>query len=124
MIILKRSRFLSILGIPTGGPDSGSSANLVVYSVLEKIPLVHPSIAPRNKMSSRKRFLDDIWFAWLGTEPQFNQFKVVLNEVGSEYGEMEAWCSLQVEKCENQNQLEYPLNPVIFELLAKMRFFK
>ena len=86
VIHYRGSWYLSILGIPTGGPESGSCANLVVFYVLEKILLVHPSIAPKNKMSSRKRFLDDIWFAWLGTERQFSRFKTALNEVGSEYG--------------------------------------
>ena len=73
-------------GYTNWGPESGSCANLVVYYVLEKILLIHPSIASQNKMSSRKRFLDDIWFAWFGSERQFSMFKTVLNKVGSEYG--------------------------------------
>ena len=84
VIHYRGSWYRSILGIPTGGPESGSCANLVVYFVLEKLLLIHPSIAPLNKLSSRKRFLDDIWFAWFGTERQFSQFKMVLNKVGSE----------------------------------------
>ena len=80
------SWFLAILGLPTGGPESGSLANLVVYFVLEKILLIHPSIAYQNKMSQRKRFLDDLWFAWCGTKREFDKFKTALNTVGVKHG--------------------------------------
>ena len=80
------SWYLSILGLPTGGPESGSLANLVVFFVLEKILLVHPAIATRNKMALRKRFLDDLWFAWFGTADEFSLFKTVLNKVGTKHG--------------------------------------
>ena len=80
------SWYLSILGLPTGGPESGSCANLVVFYVLEKILLVHPSIAPHNKMSFRKRFLDDLWFAWFGNKSEFNTFKKALNKIGKKHG--------------------------------------
>ena len=59
--------YRTILGIPTGGPESGSIANLVVYFVLERMLFIHPRVAPLNKILSRKRFLDDIWFRWRGT---------------------------------------------------------
>ena len=72
--------------ILTGGPESGSCANLVVFFVLEKILLIHPSIIELNKMSSRKRFLDDLWFAWFGNKLEFEQFKEALNRVGTEHG--------------------------------------
>ena len=75
---------MSLKGIPTGGPESGSIANLVVYFLLEKVLFVHPRINPLNKISSRKRFLDDLWFGWMGTERQFTSFKKVLNEVGDD----------------------------------------
>ena len=52
-----------LVGIPTGGPESGSIANIVVYFIFEKILLVHPKIAPLNKILSRKRFLDDFGLA-------------------------------------------------------------
>ena len=78
--------FKSLLGIPTGGPESGSIANLVVYFVLEKVLLVDPRIAPLNDMVSRKRFLDDLFFGWCGTERQFAVFKGLLNEVGRNHG--------------------------------------
>ena len=86
VIHYRGSWYRSILGLPTGGPESGSCANIVVFYVLEKILLVHPSIAPHNMMALRKRFLDDIWFAWYGTNLEFAHFKAVLNEVGDQHG--------------------------------------
>ena len=56
----------------------------MVYFLLEKVLFVHPKISPLNKISSRKRFLDDLWFGWMGTERQFTTFKKVLNEVGDD----------------------------------------
>ena len=67
-------------------PESGSCANLVVFFVLEKILLIHPSIALLNRMSSRKRFLDDLWFTWSGNKLEFDQFKTTLNTVGTKHG--------------------------------------
>ena len=78
--------FKLLLGIPTGGPESSGIANIVVYFTLEKILLVNSKILPLNKMLSRKRFLDDIFFGWEGTARQFSIFKTVLNEIGSEHG--------------------------------------
>ena len=74
--------YKTLKGIPTGGPESGSIANIVVYFVLEKILLVHPKVTPLNKLSSRKRFLDDLWFGWMGTQRQFDVFKAMLNKIG------------------------------------------
>ena len=54
--------YRSRVGIPTGGPESGSIANIVVFYVLEKILLVNPKISPLNKLQARKRFLDDLFF--------------------------------------------------------------
>ena len=73
-------------GIPTGGPESSGIANIVVLFVIDKILLVHPKIQQLNRLSSRKRFLDDLFFGWLGTERQFTIFRLALNEVGREYG--------------------------------------
>ena len=78
--------FRSKLGLPTGGPESGGIANIVVYFVLEKILLVNPEISPLNRLSSRKRFLDDLFFGWVGTERQFDVFKGTLNKVGKVSG--------------------------------------
>ena len=78
--------YKTILGIPTGGPESGSIANIVVYFVLETILLPHPRIKPLNRIPSRLRFLDDLWFGWQGTERQFTRFKAILNEVGKTVG--------------------------------------
>ena len=70
------------VGIPTGGPERGSIANIVVFYVLGKILLVDSSISHLNKISNRKRFLDDIWFLWTGTQRQFSLFKSALNMLG------------------------------------------
>ena len=69
-------------GLPTGGPESGSLANLVVYFVLEKILLPHQEIVSLNKLTSRKRFLDDLWFGWSGIKREFSIFKTKLNKIG------------------------------------------
>ena len=74
--------YCSILGIPTGGPESGSIANIVVYFVIQKKLLIHPEIQRLNKVSSRRRFLDDLWFGWLGTSREFSLFLAALNRVG------------------------------------------
>ena len=74
--------YSSLLGIPTGGPESGSIANLVVYFVLTKKLLIHPDISRLNKISCRRRFLDDLFFGWLGTSREFSMFKTALNRIG------------------------------------------
>ena len=74
--------FQSKDGVPTGGPESGAVANIFVKWMLDKKLLIHPSIAPKNKMESRRRFLDDLWFIWRGSERQFDLFKKTLNTIG------------------------------------------
>ena len=75
-----------LVGIPTGGPESGGIANACVFYVLEKILLIDERIKQLNKMLCRKRFLDDLFFGWEGTKRQFAKFKAILNEVGSRHG--------------------------------------
>ena len=86
VICYRGSWYKAILGIPTGGPESGSIANIVVYFVLEQVLLPNPRVQVLNKMSSRLRFLDDLWFGWGGTERQFNLFRAALNEIGKTVG--------------------------------------
>ena len=86
VICYRGSWYKAILGIPTGGPESGSIANIVVYFVLEQVLLPNPRVQVLNKMSSRLRFLDDLWFGWGGTERQFNLFRAALNEIGRTVG--------------------------------------
>ena len=86
MIHYRGTWYCSTLGIPTGGPESGSIANIVVFFVMEKKLLIHPEIKYLNKISNRRRFLDDVWFGWLGTSRQFSSFKAALNRIGSSYG--------------------------------------
>ena len=75
-----------MVGLPTGRPESGCIANIVVFYVLEKILLPHPKISPLNHTSSRKRFLDDLWFGWFGSVRQFSLFRSALNKVGGDIG--------------------------------------
>ena len=56
---------------------------IYVKWMLDKRLLIHPTIAPKNKMALRLRFLDDLWFVWRGTERQFENFKRALNDIGS-----------------------------------------
>ena len=51
--------FKSENGVPTGGPESGSIANIDIYVkwMLDKRLLIHPANAPKTKMTSRLRFL-------------------------------------------------------------------
>ena len=74
--------FRSEDGVPTGGPESGSIANIYVKWMLDKKLLPHPTIAPKDKMEKRLRFLDDLWFLWRGSERQFEAFKSALNTGG------------------------------------------
>ena len=74
--------YCSILGLPTGGPESGSLANIFVYFVLQKRLLLHPDICHLNKISTRKRFLDDVWFGWQGTSDEFSTFLAAVNQIG------------------------------------------
>ena len=48
-----------------GGPESGSIANIVVFSIVQNILLVNPSVQPLNMLQSTKRVLDDLfWLDW------------------------------------------------------------
>ena len=73
--------YCSKRGIPTGGPESGSIANIVVFFVLTKRLLIHPEIKHLNKTSNRKRFLDDVWCGWLGTSREFSLFIAAMNKI-------------------------------------------
>ena len=68
--------------VPTGGPESGSIANIYVKWMLDKRLLPHPTIPPKNRMESRLRFLDDLWFTWRGSERQFELFTSAINSIG------------------------------------------
>ena len=86
-VVHYREQWFKLLhGIPTGGPESGSIANIVVFFVLEKILLPDRRISPLNKLLSRKRFLDDLFFSWSGTETEFTAFQSVLNQIGTKHG--------------------------------------
>ena len=73
-------------GLPTGGSESGSIANIYVKWCLDQKILVNPDVAKYNKMDQRKRFLDDLWFLWRSSERIFRIFLNVVNKVGFQFG--------------------------------------
>ena len=93
--------FRAIVGIPTGGSESGSIANIFVKWALDQKILLNQEVSKYNYMNQRKRFLDDIWFIWLGTTRNFQLFLKAFNVVGSEYG-----ITLKGEVGENVNFLD------------------
>ena len=93
--------FKAIVGIPTGGSESGSIANIFVKWALDQKILLNQEVSKYNYMNQRKRFLDDIWFIWLGTTRNFQLFLKSFNVVGSEYG-----ITLKGEVGENVNFLD------------------
>ena len=72
-------------GVPTGGPESSSIANIYVKYVLDEEILPDPRISQLNKIKDRVRFLDDIFFKWLGNIESFELFKSVFNAVGRNF---------------------------------------
>ena len=74
VVCYRGSWYRILVGIPTGGPESGSIANIVVYFVLENILLPNPKVMALNKMTDRSRFLDDLWYGWKGTKREFAFF--------------------------------------------------
>ena len=73
-------------GIPTGGSDSGSIANIYVKWCLDQKILANPDVVKYNRIDQRKRFLDDIWFLWRGSERSFSMFLNSVNKIGSQFG--------------------------------------
>ena len=53
--------FRSDDGVPTGGPESGSIANIYVKWILDKVLRVTPRISQLNLIVTRRRFLDDLF---------------------------------------------------------------
>ena len=80
------SWFAPIQGIPTGGSESGSIANIYVKWCLDQKILPSPTVCRYNNLSNRKRFLDDLWFLWKGSPRVFSMFLNAVNDVGREYG--------------------------------------
>ena len=90
--------YTSKKGIPTGGPDSGSIANIFVKWLLETKLLKAPEVTRHNHSICWKRYLDDIFMAWKGTVRQFNQFVSSLNTIGSPFGiQVQGSCDKKIE---------------------------
>ena len=61
----KRFKLLAVYTYLYGGPESGNIANIVVFSIVQNILLVNPSVQPLNMLQSKKRVLDDLfWLDW------------------------------------------------------------
>ena len=86
VIHYRGSWFAPIQGIPTGGSESGSIANIYVKWCLDTKILSSSTVVRYNKLSNRKRFLDDLFFLWNGSSRTFSMFLNAVNDVGCEYG--------------------------------------
>ena len=90
--------YTSKKGIPTGGPDSGSIANIFVKWLFMTKLLQAPEVIRHNHSVCRKRYLDDVFLAWKGTIRQFNQFVSALNAIGSPFGiKFQGSCDKKIE---------------------------
>ena len=79
--------YISHVGIPTGGSESSSLANITLRYLLllfKRTPAYIEMYA--NLIPMLNRFLDDIFGAWLGTVSEFNSFVDLLNDFMSGYG--------------------------------------
>ena len=54
--------------------------------MIDKVLFKIPEILELYKGEDRKRFLNDIFIKWFGTEEEFNSFLTVFNNYGKEYG--------------------------------------
>ena len=98
VIHYRGSWYSSKKGIPTGGPDSGSIANIFVKWLFLTVLLYTPEVIRSNHSLCRKRYLDDIFMAWMGTARQFSQFVAALNVAGAPFGiQFTGSCSRKVE---------------------------
>ena len=79
--------YISHVGIPTGGSESSSLANITLRYLLLLFKRT-PAYIERydNLIPMLNRFLDDIFGAWLGTVSEFNSFVDLLNDFMSGYG--------------------------------------
>ena len=70
-------------GIPTGGCNSRQTADCTLHWLLETVKEDIPSW---NLIGLFKRFIDDIFGIWKGTERQFQSFVELLNQQTKLYG--------------------------------------
>ena len=90
--------YSSMKGIPTGGPDSGSIANIFVKWLFRTHLLLSPDVIRHNQAICRKRYLDDIFMAWKGTSRQFDLFVGALNSAGLPFGiQFTGSCAKKIE---------------------------
>ena len=78
--------YISLEGLPTGGPESSSIANIFVHWLLDKILLPHPRVKAVNNILDRDRFLDDIFALWNATPRTFKVFLNTVNNIAMKYG--------------------------------------
>ena len=74
-------------GIPTGGPESSSLANITLRYLILKYKQTEEYLDMFSQyVKSFSRFLDDVFGNWTGTGQQFYQFINHLNHFMSDYG--------------------------------------
>ena len=79
--------FQSLIGIPTGGPESSSLANITLRYLILKYKQSHEYLTMFSQyINNINRFLDDIFGNWTGTKDQFFVFINHLNKFMSNYG--------------------------------------
>ena len=79
--------FSLLLGIPTGGAESSSLANITMrYLFIKYRESLQYTNSDTNLNTVFYRFLDDIFGNWNGSKQQFQQFTNSLNTYMSDYG--------------------------------------
>ena len=87
VLFYRDSWYRSHIGMPTGGSESSSLANITLRYLLtlfKRTPMYIEKYIYHIPMLSR--FLDDIFGAWLGTVSDFNSFVDTINDFMSNYG--------------------------------------
>ena len=82
-ITCKGKCYLLKEGMPTGGCNSRQQADNFLHWLFR---MVKDEVPGWEHIKTLKRFIDDIFGLWRGTERQFNKFVETLNAVTRQYG--------------------------------------
>ena len=94
--------YLSLLGIPTGGAESSSLANITLRYLFTKYRTTQEYREQYDSLNTVFfRFLDDIFGNWIGTHEEFNEFTNHLNTYMSQYGVVFDTAKIQFGKTVN-----------------------